>query len=174
MENKFSTKVLVEGGVLIGLAMALSYIKVYELPNGGSVTAGSMVPILLFAYRHGTVKGLFVGAVYGVLQFIFGPKYSLHIVSILCDYVTAFGVLGFAGVFGKGLVKGIAGVTLAVALRLLNHVVSGAVVFASYAPAGQDPWVYSFLYNVSYMIPELILTVLIFALLYKPMDRIPT
>lgn len=173
MDKKFSTKVLVEGGIMLGLAMALSYVKIYNLPNGGSVTAGSMVPILLFAYRHGMAKGLVVGAAFGLLQFIFGPMYSFHPISILCDYVLAFAMLGLGGVFGKGLYQGLAGVTLAVALRFVNHVISGVVVFASYAPAGQNPVVYSSIYNASYMIPELIISLMLFGLLYKPLEKTP-
>jgi thiamine transporter len=166
-KRKMNVKMIVEGGVMIALAMILSYIKIYELPNGGSVTAASMVPIMIFAYRWGVKQGILVGAVYGVLQFILGPKYSMHWVSIILDYVAGFGVLGFAGAFGKGPVRGIIGVTFASFLRLICSTISGVVVFASYAPAGQDPLIYSIAYNSSYMVPEFIVSAVVFGIIVK-------
>ena len=71
-----NVRMLVEAGVMIALAQVLSYVVIYQMPQGGSVTAGSMVPILLFAVRWGTAQGLLAGAVYGILQFILGPKWS--------------------------------------------------------------------------------------------------
>ena len=94
-----NVRMLVEAGVMIALAQVLSYVVIYQMPQGGSVTAGSMVPILLFAVRWGTAQGLLAGAVYGILQFILGPKWSYHIISILFDYIVAFACLGLAGMF---------------------------------------------------------------------------
>lgn len=168
---KLNTRALVEAGVMIALAYALSMIKIMTLPQGGSVTAGSMIPLLIYAYRWGPKNGLFAGLVYGTIQFILGPKWSFHPISILFDYSIAFAWLGLAGVFGKGLVKGILGVILAIGLRFTSHVISGVVVFASYAPEGTSPWVYSAVYNGSYLGVELIISVLIFALLFKPLSN---
>jgi|LGVE01.1.fsa_nt_gb thiamine transporter len=168
---KMNTKALVEAGVMIALAYALSFIKIATLPQGGSVTAGSMIPLLIYAYRWGPKNGLFAGLVYGTLQFILGPKWSFHPVSILFDYSIAFAWLGLAGVFGKGLVKGMMGVGLAIGLRFVSHVISGVVVFSSYAPEGTSPVLYSMIYNGSYLGVELIVSLMIFALLYKPLQR---
>ena len=65
-------KVLVECAVMVALATVLSLIKLYELPYGGSVTAASMLPILIIAYRHGTGVGLGTALVYGVIQQLLG------------------------------------------------------------------------------------------------------
>lgn len=165
------TQMLVEAGVMIGLAYVLSQIKIFTLLNGGSVTAGSMIPILIYAYRWGPKNGIFAGLVYGTIQFILGPKWSFHPVSVLFDYSIAFAWLGLAGVFGKGLVKGVMGVTLAIALRFASHVISGVVVFASYAPEGTNPWIYSMGYNASYLVWELVISVVIFVLLFKPLQK---
>lgn len=169
--KRMNTRMLVEAGVMIALAQVLSYVILFEMPQGGSVTAGSMVPIFIFALRWGTPRGLLAGMVYGILQFILGEKYSFHIVSILFDYVIAFACLGLAGVLRhKGMVGVMAGVFMGVLGRLICHVISGVVVFPHYAPAGQSPWVYSILYNGSYLLPELIISMVIVGLLYRSLE----
>lgn len=165
--RKMSTKMLVEAGIMIALAQILSYVKVFEGPYGGSVTAGSMVPILLYAIRWGVKPGLLAGVVYGILQFILGPKYSLHILSILLDYILPFGLLGLAGLFRNSTVGIFLGVFTGIFGRFISHVLSGVVVWGAYAPEGTNPWIYSITYNASYLVPELIISFVIFAILYR-------
>lgn len=176
MENskQNNLKMLVEGAMMIALAYVLNLVIVFQMPNGGSITAGSMLPILIFAFRWGGTKGIFVGAVYGIIQFILGPKWSFHIVSILGDYVVAFAALGIAGYFATfkdKLPKGIVAIFIGIFLRFVCHVISGVVVFGMYAPEGQSPLVYSIIYNASYLVPEFILTAILFALIYAPLKR---
>jgi len=145
------------------LATALSFIIIYTLPQGGSITAGSMVPILWLALRRGPKIGLFAGAVYGVVQLIVMP-YAYNPAQVLFDYPFAFGCLGLAGFFQKwpivGVVVGITG-------RFLMHFISGVVWFAPvYAPE-LNPFVYSAVYNGSYLIPEMAISVFIIYLLQK-------
>jgi len=142
-----NVKMMVEAGVMIALAYVLSLVKIWQAPMGGSVTAGSMIPIILFALRWGYKKGVMVGMIYGVVQFMLGPKWSYHPISILFDYVIAFGVLGFAGIFKEGMKRSILGVVIAISLRYVCHVISGVVVFASYAPDTMSPIIYSLIYN---------------------------
>lgn len=172
MDKRMTTKMIVEGGVLIALAQILSYIKVYEGPYGGSVTAGSMVPIFIYAIRWGLKPGIMVGTVYGILQFILGPKYSYHVISILFDYIFAFGILGFAGVFHDSKLGSMTGIFIGILGRFVCHVISGAVVFASYAPKGLNPWLYSSMYNLSYLAPELLISIVVITLLYRPLKRV--
>ncbi len=167
MKNKLTVKMLVEGGVMLALAYVLSLVVIFQMPSGGSITAVSMLPILIYAVRYGAGPGLFVAIVYGILQFILGPKWSFHPVSILFDYVLGFGFLGLAGLFGKKLVNATFGILLGVLLRYASSVISGVVVFASYAPEGQNPLIYSLIYNASYMLPEMLLTIAVFAFVYK-------
>ncbi|MGE5630717.1 MAG: energy-coupled thiamine transporter ThiT [Caulobacteraceae bacterium] len=167
---KASTKMLAEAGAMIALAQGLSYVKIFEAPYGGSVTAGSMIPIILFSLRWGLKSGLIAGLVYGLLQFILGGTiYSFNPVSILFDYLIAFAALGLAGMFKNSLKGVFAGTFLGVLGRFICHVISGVVVWASYAPAGTSPLVYSVLYNGSYLLPELIITMVIVGVLYKPL-----
>ena len=168
-----NTKMLVEAGVMIALAYVLSLVKVLQMPNGGSVTAGSMIPIIIFAFRWGGVQGMFVGMVYGVIQFLLGPKWSFHIASILFDYVVAFGFLGIAGFFSKdNKISAFIGVFLGIFGRFVCHVLSGVIVWASYAPEGTNPWVYSIIYNGSYLLPEIAVSAVIIMFLLKPLKRI--
>lgn len=90
------------GGLVIALAQVLSYVKVYEAPQGGSVTLGSMVPIILFSLIFGVKDGLLVSFTYGILQFLLGGGITIHPASIIMDYLLGFGVLGFAGLITKG------------------------------------------------------------------------
>jgi len=169
--KKFSTKMLAEAGIMIALAQILSYVKIYEAPYGGSITAGSMVPVILYALRWGTGPGLVAGTVYGMLQFILGAKYSFSILSILLDYLIAFGVLGLAGLFRKTFTGNIVGVFIAIFSRFIAHVLAGVTIWASYAPEGTNPWIYSIVYNGSYLLPECIISIIIIAILYKPLIK---
>ncbi|HWR62292.1 MAG TPA: energy-coupled thiamine transporter ThiT [Clostridia bacterium] len=170
--GKTSTKMITEAGIMIAAAQILSYVKIFEAPYGGSVTAGSMIPIILFSLRWGTKAGLLAGIAYGILQFLLGGAiYSYHIVSILFDYVVAFGLLGLAGLF-RSSAKGVfLGASLGVLARFICHVISGVVVWASYAPEGMNPLYYSIVYNGSYLLPELAITLVIIGLLYKPLIK---
>ncbi len=167
---KYKTLMIVEAGVLIALAQILSYIKIYQSPYGGSVTAASMAPILIFALRWGVRKGVMAGAVYGVLQFILGTKYSFHVLSILLDYVFAFGVLGVAGLFiHRGIRGALLGTGMGISLRFISHFLSGVLIFGIYAPEGMSPVVYSLIYQTTYLLPELIITLMVVGLLFKPL-----
>lgn len=154
--NKERLNALVEGGVLIGLALALSFVKLFQFPNGGSVTAGSMIPILIFAMRRGPLFGIGAGVVYGILQLVIEP-FVVHPVQVLLDYPVAFGLLGLAGFFPN---RPVIGTCLGIFGRFLAHFVSGVVFFASYA-GDKSPWLYSMLYNGTYLLPELIFAVII-------------
>ena len=150
------------GAVCIALSSVLSMIKIWEMPQGGSITAASMLPLMLFSYVYGMGPGCLVGALYGVLQFIIEP-YFLSLPQMLLDYPIAFGMMGLAGLFSKmdnenlGLTVG---VVLASVGRFVAAVLSGVIFFAEYA-GDQNPWVYSIVYNGSYMLPECIICVIL-------------
>ena len=170
--GRTSTRMLTEAGIMIAAAQILSYVKIYEAPYGGSVTAGSMVPIILFSLRWGLKSGLLAGTAYGILQLLIGGEvYTLHIASVLFDYLIAFGLLGLAGVFQSSTKGMLMGTCLGVFGRFICHVISGVVVWASYAPEGMNPLVYSVLYNGSYLLPELVITMVIVRILYKPLMK---
>ncbi|SJZ57091.1 energy-coupled thiamine transporter ThiT [Selenihalanaerobacter shriftii] len=172
--NNLKTKKLTELGIALALATILNFIKIYELPQGGSVSL-EMVPIFFIALRWGIKEGLILGSTYGVLQLLLGAKIYYPIQAVL-DYPVAFSVLGLAGIINTWLRKAkikkriilvIIGVLLGGALRLLVHTISGVVFFSQYAPESQNVWIYSSVYNLSYMLPETIITIIIMIFLLK-------
>lgn len=152
------------GAMCMALASVLSLIKLWDMPFGGSITPASMLPLLLFAYVYGTVPGLTLGALYGVMQFLLdGARFAaLGAIPNLLDYPIAFGLLGLAGIFGKmeneklsltlGFFAGCLG-------RFLASFTSGVVFYREWTPEGMSPELYSIVYNGSYMLPECLLCI---------------
>jgi thiamine transporter len=160
-ENQFSTRIIAEVSIFVALATALSFITFVVFPQGGSVTAGSMVPMLWLALRRGPKIGIFAGVVYGLVQLAVMPQ-VYYPAQVLLDYPLAFGCLGLAGFFKK---QALVGVVVAISGRFVMHFISGVLFFAQYAPAGMSPIVYSAVYNGSYLIPEMAISVFIIYLL---------
>ena len=153
-ETRFDTRVLAEVSVMVALSLVLNFIKVYQLPQGGSITLGSMVPVLLISFRRGPKVGVFSGVVFGLAQMLLdGWFYSP--VGMFLDYPLAFGALGLAGIFRK---TPLIGVVVSLATRFLSHFISGVVFFGMYAPEGMSPIIYSAVYNGSYMLPEMVIS----------------
>ena len=156
-EKKMSAKQLVFCGVAIALAYITSYIKIFNMPWGGSITLCSMLFIVLVANWYGVGTGLFVGLAYGILQFIQEP-YVLSFFQVCCDYIFAFAALGLAGVFAKsnhGLLKGY---ILAVVAYLY---------WMDYMPDNFPKSltaVYPILYNYSYLLVEGVITVIVISI----------
>ncbi len=164
MDFHISTRVLAEACVMIALATALNAIKIFTFPEGGSITLGSMVPILFFALRRGAKAGIIAGAVFGIIDLYFEP-FVYNPIQFLLDYPLAFGALGLAGLFKdrwqgirpQGLVTVIAAAA-GIGGRFCSHFLSGLVFFATYAPAGESPALYSAIYNASYLVPEFVIS----------------
>ena len=160
---KFDTRTLAEIPVIVALSLVLNFIKVFQMPQGGSITLGSMVPVLLISLRRGPKVGVFTGVVFGFAQMLLdGWFYSP--VGMFLDYPLAFGALGLAGIFKKTPLLGVA---VSLTTRFLSHFLSGVIFFYMYAPPGMDPMVYSAVYNGSYMLPELIISGIIVYLLIQ-------
>ena len=174
--SAMSLRCLTEAAILVALAQVLSYIKLMELPNGGSLTP-AMFPLILFAVRWGWKSGLLAGFAFGLLQLIFDGAYAWGWQSMLLDYLVAFTPLGLAGVF-KGKKWGIfAGTVLGCACRFLVHYISGVTIYKILAPTEllgmtfTSPSFYSLVYNGSYMLPNTILALVIAGLLYVPLKK---
>ena len=154
-KQKWTPQMMANAAICMALSFVLSYIRLFKLPQGGSVTPASLLPIIAFAYYYGSVPGLVVGIAYGFLQMIQDP-WIVGAVQAALDYPLAFGCIAFAGVAGdlnrkKGLnelVSWIGGVAMVGLGRFICHVLSGVVFFAEYAEgSGLSPLVYSLSYN---------------------------
>jgi len=151
--------VLTEAALAVALATVLGLIKVFQMPFGGSISL-EMMPLILLALRHGVRVGVLTGIVYGFVNLILLPI-VVHPVQVLFDYPLAFGALGLAGLFGPTVRGAILGSVVAVLARFACHFVSGVVFFASYAPEGWNPALYSAAYNLAYLIPSLLVALLV-------------
>ena len=159
-KKRMSTKQLVFCAVALALAYLTSYIKLFEMPWGGSVTLFSMLFASLAGYFYGPATGILTGAAYGILQLIIEP-YIYFPIQVLVDYPLAFGALGLSGFFCNakhGLIKGYVAGILG---RYVFAVLSGWLFFGAYAWEGWDPLPYSLVYNGIYIFAEGILTVII-------------
>ena len=171
-KRKMTLRCLCEGALLLALAQVLGYLKLWELPNGGSVTL-SMLPIFLFCVRWGFGPGMIVSFAYSVLTMLIGNGIAYGWQSIIGDYLIAFTLLGFAGLFHGKKNGFVWGTVVACALRFLAHYVAGATIWAEYMPADYfgmtmtTPWFYSALYNGSYMILSFVLTLVVGLLLQR-------
>lgn len=173
MKNS-KTLMLVEGAVMIALATVLSLIKVYKLPWGGSITLLSMLPICVFSIKYGVAKGLFVSFAYALVQMLLDLAEVLSwgltpvtlIACIALDYLLAYTVIGVAGIFREHKLPGwIGGTVIALVLRLAAHFLSGVLIWHSFGElwdgfSTENEFIYSILYNGSYMLPEIIFTVI--------------
>ncbi len=174
--NHRKLRSLCEGAVLLAAAQVLSYIKLWEMPWGGSVVL-SMIPLVLYAVRWGLGSGLLAGFAFGVLQFVFDGGFALGWQSIIGDYLLAFAVLGFAGLAARRTYGVFTGTLIAGVARFLIHYVVGATIWAEYMPevffglTMKSPWFYSLLYNLAYMLPNIVITLLVFAVAYKPLMK---
>lgn len=133
------------------------------MPMGGSVTLLSMLFVCLIGYWFGPKYGLITGAAFGLLQFILNP-YMVSIPQVLLDYPLAFGALGLSGFFCNKKYGLQIGYVVGVLGRFVFSTLSGVVFFASYAPEGMNPWVYSSLYQGTYLGAEGILTLILISL----------
>ncbi|MBQ8342607.1 MAG: energy-coupled thiamine transporter ThiT [Clostridia bacterium] len=149
---RFDSRSLAYAGICVAMSYALSYIKLWDMPAGGSVTLVSLFPVMLYAYIFDTKKGVFVGFVYGTLQALQDP-WIIHPAQFLLDYPIAFSAVGLAGLFrnfrplkSAPQIKFAIGAILAGVMRYICHTLSGALAFEAYAE-GQNVWTYSLAYN---------------------------
>ena len=176
MNGKQKLRALCEGAIMVALAQVLSMLKLWELPQGGSVTIG-MLPIFLYCARWGFGPGMLASTAYAVVQLIFDSAFAYGWQSIIGDYLVAFAVLGVAGVFSRSKLGFFWGTILGCVARFLVHYVVGATVWAEYMPETffgmtmHSPWFYSCLYNLAYMLPNIIITLAVLALLWKPLGK---
>lgn len=168
---KKNTLALCEGGIMIALSTVLAMLKLIDMPYGGSVTFAQMLPIIIFAYRHGPKFGMGAALTASLIQLLLGFEnfsylplvtwYSVIVLALL-DYViaySAFGIVGFLKKkydYPKAMLIGAISASL---IRYLCHVVSGFTAWAAFELPSAAVLTYSIGYNATYMIPETIVLV---------------
>ena len=174
--NTYPIRMLCEGAIMIALALILGLMKVFELPQAGSISL-EMLPLLLFSVRWGVGKGLLTCFAFGILQVFVQGAISWGWQSILLDYVLAFGVMGIAGlgcrrkggIFWGRVLGGIA--------RFAIHYISGITLYRIVVPTElfgavfDNPHLYSAVYNGSYVGIDTLLCVVIFAAAYRSLGK---
>jgi thiamine transporter len=170
--SKLTPRLIAEMGIAIALAAVLHFIKLWEMPQGGAVTLGTMVPLFIVALRRGPGVGFVTGALYGILEgwILSGGRFFVHPVQVILDYPLAFGLLGLAGFFPRFPAFG---VTVGALARYASHVVSGVVFFSQYAPKGQPVWQYSLVYNATYLGLDFVVAIMLTLLVWERLSKIP-
>jgi len=176
MKQHLKLRALCEGAVFVALAQVISYLKLFELPNGGSVTVG-MLPIFLYCARWGFGPGMLASISYSVLQLLLDGAYAWGWQSMIGDYILAFSVLGVAGLFHKSKYGLFIGTVAGCFARFVVAYLVGATIWAEYMPENffgmtmTTPWVYSALYNGSYLLINICLCLLLGLLLWQKLGR---
>lgn len=177
MRIRNRTRILVEGALMIALSTVLSYLTIFKFPQGGSISL-EMMPLILMGMRNGTVWGCFTGLVHGVMQMFIGFQNVMYcqtiwsqIGCILLDYIVAYAVLGLAKLLAAPFQNKVVGYSISAAvcglLRFGCSFLSGWILWGDYVPENWQPWIYSLVYNGSYMLPSIVITVFIIAFLTK-------
>ena len=170
----FDSKTISYASICIALSFALSYIKAVELPQGGSITPASLLPLMVFSYMFGTRKGVIAGFIYGILQTV-QDLWLIHPAQVLLDYPVAFAAIGLAGMFSKvksldklPQVKFVLGAVVASLLRYASHVLSGVFAFSEYAPGSSAVavWTYSLGYN-SFVFADIAIAIVVGVILFS-------
>lgn len=187
MKNK-KLQILCVCAVMVALSTALSLVKIWNMPWGGSITLLSMLPVALVSVMYGLKQGLFSSFVYACIQLVFGITMDgllgwgltagMLFACIMLDYIVAFTVIGLAGMFrNKGMTGIISGTVIAVLLRFVSHMLSGIFVFAAVGKLWEgfetdNTFLYSLVYNGCYMLPEIILTSIGAFFVYKALNKV--
>jgi thiamine transporter len=166
----WDVSLIAELAVAIGLAAALGQLRVFTMPQGGSVSL-EMLPILIVAIRRGVVPGVVAGGLYGLLQLVLPGAFIFHWAQAALDYPLAYAALGAAGAVGvRGWKTLVGAVAVGSAARLVFHFLSGLLFFATYAPSWEWPWLYALTYNLLFLVPEAAITGVVLWPILKALD----
>ena len=163
---KLTTKILINISLMLALAIILHQLRLYHLPQGGAVTLGGLIPLLIISFRYGAGIGTLAGFVMGLITIIQDP-FILHPIQVLFDYPLPYMAVGLAGIFKD---KIFLGTILAFVGRFICHFISGVIFFGSYAPEGTSPVIYSLAANATYIVPDMLICLLILKIL--PVQRL--
>lgn len=163
---------MTEISMAVALAVVLSFLPLFKMPQGGSVSL-QMLPIFIIALRRGGKAGLLAGLIFGLIKLAVDP-YIVHPIQLIFDYPLPFMLLGLAGFIPvykfkeKKQVYSLLFLAIFIGSlgRFLSHLTTGIVFFGHFAPEGQSPFIYSLIYNGSYLLPSFLITFLVLIPLY--------
>ena len=160
----FTTSMLINVALMLALTIVLHQLRIFHMPQGGSVTLGAMVPLLFLTYRYGAGIGCLAGFVYGMIN-LMQDAFIVHPMQVLFDYPLPYMALAIAAAVPGRIYLG---AVLAFAARFLCHYISGVVFFGSYAPPDTSPYLYSLVFNATYLVPEAVICLLLLRILPVP------
>lgn len=162
-------RALSEGAIMVALAVVLNFFKLDLGPEGGSVNL-VYIPLFLYAMRWGFGPALIAGLVFGTLKAMIGGGIAYGWQSLLLDYSVAYGLTALAGLPKN---KPVASSLLGAGGCLASFVLSGVIVWGEYLPESfwnmpmTNIWVYSLLYNGSFVLVNAIVAAIVLAILKK-------
>lgn len=171
---------IAEIAMMAALGLIFDYLanlfEVAIFPQGGSISL-SMIPIFIMAYRRGLVAGLATGFIVGAVQILFASGgYLVHPVQVALDYYGAYTAVGFAGIVTlfkkKTPVMMVIGIIIGGSLRYLSHVIAGIVFWGEWAPEGFNAVTWSLYYNMTYMLPNIIIAAIVVVLMVKKQQQL--
>ena len=178
-QPRFTAKTLTFSAACLALGFALSFVKIFHFPWGGSITLCSMLMIALIGYFFGPMVGLFSAFIYGILQFFQGGAYFLSPLQVCLDYFVAFAALGLSGFFKDKKNGLLIGYIVGILVRGALHAIGGYIYWMDYMPEefpASLAVIYPIVYNYAYIIGEGIITVILISLppVKKAISRVRT
>jgi thiamine transporter len=162
-EKRFSTRIMAEAIMVVALTSVLNLFG-FDMPQGGRVTAGSLVPLLWFSFRYGPKVALLPCVAFSIIDVYEEPFLGYGPVQFLLDYLLPYSALSLAGFFRR---LPILGVAVAIVVRFFSHFVSGVIFFAEFAPSGMNIYLYSALYNGGYLAVQFVISSIIIGVLNR-------
>jgi len=173
---------MIEIAIFAAIGYVLDQLKFSIWAQGGSISL-VMLPIILIAIRWGLSAGLVTGLLIGLLNMTINP-FIVHWAQAILDYIFAFTFVGFAAIVRKPVLAGVLqnnkkkialyvviGTVVGGLLRFICHTIAGAIFFKEYA-GDQNAWIYSIIYNGSYMLPAIIITAIVAAFIFTASPRL--
>lgn len=171
---KITLRAVTEISVAVAMSVIFNFLPLWKMPQGGSISL-EMLPIFIITLRWGLKEGMLAGLVYGLIQLAFNP-FIVHPIQLILDYPLPYMLLGTTGFLKNRLDQNlnkykkfniylIIALSIGGLLRLFSHILSGAVFFAQYAPENTNVWIYSTIYNATFILPSLFICYLIIMIL---------
>lgn len=176
--TNWSTRMVVEGGIMLALAFILDKIVLFKLPMGGSVTLARKLPLVIFAIRWGVKAGMVEGVLFGILNMLIGG-YIIHPAQAILDYIISASMIGLAGIkFGdeRKLTSYIPSIIIAFLASGIFNVISGQIFFydmTAAAEAGFDNFIfYNIALNYSVLLADMAILLIVYVISYKSLGKL--